>query len=89
LYHGWSESTEEYSEGNNARPIKNEGKTPLTIGVMVFEKKSSPIIHMQSTIFNTTNKEYRIRTVDYQDVYPLTDNPDTQEQRHPMLSDIL
>ncbi len=64
----------------------NEGKTALTIGG--YGVSSDPIIQYAVYQFNTTNKEYRINTVDYFDVYPLTDNASYTRAKASMISDM-
>ncbi len=64
----------------------NERKTALTIGG--YGVSSDPIIQYAVYQFNTTNKDYRIRTVDYQDLYPLTDDGSYTRAKASMISDM-
>lgn len=64
----------------------NEGKTVLTIGG--YGVSVDPVIQYAAYQFNTTNNEYRIKIVDYQEIYPLTDDASYTIAKASMLSDM-
>ena len=71
---------------NHCQTDPNKGKTVMTIGG--YYVSENPILQYAVYQFNTSNKEYRIETVDYRDVYPTTDNASCTRAKASMLSDM-